>query len=430
MHNKYKSRKRPPLVRKAQGGLSLPAYYGATGDITSLNNDLQQYAKSANVLNSIASSDKAKGLTTFFGKAGVLSKANNALPKSVGGIQGMPSIGGLATSALSVADKFIPQAEDKGSKITSGVFNGLSQVAGMIPGVGTIASVALKGLGTLFGAGVKSVKGNAADEMVDTSSSYTGADAYDSKRFGLLGLGSAKKYQKKVDKRQWERDTAHDVLQEGKDDLLASSNVQQLQLVDNLNKNASDWMYNIRAGEFGMKIKEAKRLSRLAKKKVSISGEPRKIGTTELREGGNIPKNTSMSGVESSTEISLTGVKQQYQEGESGQQAPEIFQNGGQVNIIPEGALHARKHNLVELNPELEGITKKGIPVITQEEGGIVQHAEIERSEIIFTKEITDKLEELRNIGTDEAAIEAGKLLAEQIIENTIDNTGELLHDN
>ena len=84
----------------------------------------------------------------------------------------------------------------------------------------------------------------------------------------------------------------------------------------------------------------------------------------------------------------------------------------------------------MELNPELEGITKKGIPVITQEEGGIVQHAEIERSEIIFTKEITDKLEELRNIGTDEAAIEAGKLLAEQIIENTIDNTGELLHDN
>ena len=341
----------------------------------------------------------------------------------------MPSIGELATSALSVADKFIPQAEDKGSKITSGVFNGLSQVAGMIPGVGTIASVALKGLGTLFGAGVKSVKGNAAGEMVDTSSSYTGADAYDSKRFGLLGLGSAKKYQKKVDKRQWERDTAHDILQEGKDDLLASSNVQQLQLADNLNKNASDWMYNIRAGEFGMKIKEAKRLSRLAKKKVSISGEPRKIGTTELREGGNIPKNTSMSSVESSIEISLTGVKQQYQEGESGQQAPEIFQNGGQVNIIPEGALHARKHNLVELNPELEGITKKGIPVITQEEGGIVQHAEIERSEIIFTKEITDKLEELRNIGTDEAAIEAGKLLAEQIIENTIDNTGELLHD-
>lgn len=427
MHNKYKSRKRPPLVRKAQGGLSLPAYYGVTGDITSLNNDLQQYAKSANVLNSIASSDKAKGLTTFFGKAGALSKANNTLSKSVGGIQGMPSIGGLATSALSVADKFIPQAEDKGSKITSGVFNGLSQVAGMIPGVGTIASVALKGLGTLFGAGVKNVKGNAADEMVDTSSSYTGADAYDSKRFGLLG--SAKKYQKKVDKRQWERDTAHDILQEGKDDLLASSNVQQLQLADNLNKNASDWMYNIRAGEFGMKIKEAKRLSRLAKKKVSISGEPRKIGTTELREGGNIPKNISMSSVESSTEISLTGVKQQYQEGESGQQAPEIFQNGGQVNIIPEGALHARKHNLVELNPELEGITKKGIPVITQEEGGIVQHAEIERSEIIFTKEITDKLEELRNIGTDEAAIEAGKLLAEQIIENTIDNTGELLHD-
>lgn len=84
---------------------------------------------------------------------------------------------------------------------------------------------------------------------------------------------------------------------------------------------------------------------------------------------------------------------------------------------------------MTDINPELEGITPKGIPVITQEEGGIVQHAEVERSEIIFTKEVTDKLEELRKIGTDEAAIEAGKLLASQIMENTVDNTGELLHE-
>ena len=96
---------------------------------------------------------------------------------------------------------------------------------------------------------------------------------------------------------------------------------------------------------------------------------------------------------------------------------PDIFQfaKGGAMNVIPEGALHARKHNM-----DMEGITKKGIPVITKEEGGeIVQHAEIERDEIIFTKEVTEKLEELYKKGTDEAAIEAGKILAREIMENT-----------
>nr|DAE33126.1 MAG TPA: hypothetical protein [virus sp. ctrcb4]DAR12779.1 MAG TPA: hypothetical protein [Crassvirales sp.] len=52
------------------------------------------------------------------------------------------------------------------------------------------------------------------------------------------------------------------------------------------------------------------------------------------------------------------------------------------MNLIPEGALHARKHNLEEVNPELEGqITKKGIPVITHSEGGVTQTAEIEKNE-------------------------------------------------
>lgn len=96
------------------------------------------------------------------------------------------------------------------------------------------------------------------------------------------------------------------------------------------------------------------------------------------------------------------------------------FRQGGKMNVIPEGALHARLHHM-----DVDGITKKGIPVITKEAGGeIVQHAEIERDEIIFTKEVTEKLEELYKKGTDEAAIEAGKILAREIIENTQDNTG------
>ena len=108
------------------------------------------------------------------------------------------------------------------------------------------------------------------------------------------------------------------------------------------------------------------------------------------------------------------------------------FQEGGSINVIPEGALHARKHNM-----DMEGITPKGIPVISNKEGGEVeQQAEIEREEIIFRLEVTKKLEELEKKfydsetsqkEKDECALEAGKLLVEEILYNTQDNTNKLL---
>lgn len=114
---------------------------------------------------------------------------------------------------------------------------------------------------------------------------------------------------------------------------------------------------------------------------------------------------------------------------------PEIIvkhQEGGSINIIPEGALHARRHNM-----DMEGITPKGIPVVSNKEGGEVeQQAEIEREEIIFRLEVTKKLEELEKKyyddetsqkEKDECALEAGKLLVEEILYNTQDNTNSLL---
>jgi len=46
---------------------------------------------------------------------------------------------------------------------------------------------------------------------------------------------------------------------------------------------------------------------------------------------------------------------------------------------------------------DIKGITNKGIPVISEENGKIQQHAEIERCEIILRKEVTEKLEKLRD---------------------------------
>ena len=106
----------------------------------------------------------------------------------------------------------------------------------------------------------------------------------------------------------------------------------------------------------------------------------------------------------------------------------QIFANGGAINIIPEGARHSRLNHLDEVHDDFEDVTKKGIPVVTPTENGdLEQVAEVECGEIIFSKSVTEKLEELMKDGSDKAAIEAGKLLVKEIIKNTDDKTEELL---
>ena len=115
------------------------------------------------------------------------------------------------------------------------------------------------------------------------------------------------------------------------------------------------------------------------------------------------------------------------------QDIPE-FQKGGKLgldtNVIVEGSYHAHKNHLDEINPELEDMTPKGIPVAAQnEDGSKTQVAEIERKELILTKELTDKIETLYKDGSEEAMIEAGMLFADELFNNTQDNTGEVLNE-
>lgn len=92
-------------------------------------------------------------------------------------------------------------------------------------------------------------------------------------------------------------------------------------------------------------------------------------------------------------------------------------------NVIPAGALHANKHHM----DNADSLTQKGIPVV-DDKGE--QQAEIEKDEIILHLKLTNKLEELQEkyekaskTEQDKLAIEAGKLLVEEILHNTIDNT-------
>ena len=113
----------------------------------------------------------------------------------------------------------------------------------------------------------------------------------------------------------------------------------------------------------------------------------------------------------------------------------DMFQNGGQMSLLPEGALHKDKHHIEEVRDDLKGeITHKGIPVVTIAKDGqqVEQVAEIEHSEWILSADLTEKVEKLRdkyNESDDaqekqEFAIEAGKLIAEEMMENTDDRVG------
>ena len=98
------------------------------------------------------------------------------------------------------------------------------------------------------------------------------------------------------------------------------------------------------------------------------------------------------------------------------------------MNVIPEGALHARKNGM-ELAEKGE-ITHKGIPVV---DNNGEQQAEIEKEEIIFTKDLTEFIEnnlkkfnseETNNSEKDEIAIKVGKRLVKELLTNTDDRTG------
>lgn len=103
-------------------------------------------------------------------------------------------------------------------------------------------------------------------------------------------------------------------------------------------------------------------------------------------------------------------------------QEPDIqkFAEGG--SILPQGQLHKNLNHITEVNPELGELTRKGIPVVALDEGGEIQQvAEIERDEWTLSKEFTDQIEALWKDGSEEAMIECGKLICEELLRNTQD---------
>lgn len=348
--------------------------------------------------------------------------------KPGGGLFSKANIGNTMSKAGGYADmigSFIPKKEQ--SALTTGLNQGYDAAANMIssvPGVGTIVGGAMK-IGGMLSDGLTAL-GVGTDQMTTTDK------ILDSKFMKLTPMGLVNAFGAKKadtiykDNETWEQQgSAYGGSMAKVDDALTKSGKKYGAFSGKARRKAN------------AQIAEAKRQQNLVS---DINQEAQDAFAASNYSGIGLRNESALSGGYRNMAVGRNGMKildaesqwarevltkAKIRPKEKLEEQPPKFAEGGKVNVIPDGALHAHKHHLEDISPEYEQVTSKGIPVVTEEEGGkLKQHAEIERNEIIFRLEVTKKLEELMKDGSDDAAIEAGKLLAHEIINNTVDNTG------
>lgn len=356
-----------------------------------------------------------KDLTKSFGVNMDAFKGVKGLSGGLGAI-GASGIGGLAATGLGLLDK------TKTRYTGNAALGMVESAAQMLPG--SWASQIGGSLGNMLGGAKKErikTSGDAAIGAISSGLSYLGPIG--------MGVGAALQFVNNVG--------AKDTIDAKKYDL--GSGYGGTSLMGDKAKSA-DGSYSLFNRN---KYKNANRFIEESNKKqnlaFNVTDEQKmrlKSNTTQELASQNLNRFSGNSGGQGFALAGKHGMK--YPELEEirlmlqNKKTPETqkFENGGKIkNVIVEGALHARKHDIESVNPELEGeITKKGIPVIAMEEGGKLQQtAEVEVGEVIFSKEVTDKIEALYADKSDEAMIELGKFLAKEIVKNTIDKTKEVL---
>lgn len=290
-------------------------------------------------------------------------------------------MGGMINTGAKTIGNLIGGTKDRvegtGSQIQGMVSDGLS----MLGPIGMAAGAALNLINGIGGKRIDKL----VDNTSDISNEYSGSkkfisnsiDKYSNKKAGLFDFGFHRKGQNAITRARRMQNTTLDITDAGKKRL--NNQIGQSLASKNFNTyNGLDNMYSL--AKNGMKFPELDEARAFLQKRPTQSTETQK------------------------------------------------FQLGGKMNLIPEGNLHAHKHHLENVNPELKDqITKKGIPVV-QSEGGIVQTAEIEKEEWTLRKEFTDKLEALykayQEDSSNEIAIEAGKLVCHELLKNTDDRSG------
>ena len=343
---------------------------------TSLSPGAQKGINAANTALSLLDNNVKAFQRDYSGKRGNLTKGlDTAFDAASTAVMAIPGIG-TAIGAIMKAGSMVGKAMQNylgtgtdgmttGDAILNSSFFSLSPISWINGWTGKKADV---------------IRG---DQQVLNSSSYadTAGDienalTYSGKKYGGFSNRARIKANKKIAAAKADQFTTKDILTEAGKDFLRQNTSQDMYSNRRQLLNGGFNMNNIAFGRDGMKIK-------------NISD------TKEFLKNLDTLKKKRKEDEEFNKELS----------------------NPTSKNLLPSGALHARLHHI-----EQDGvITNKGIPVLEKEGGEIKQIAEIEKEEIIFRECITKKLEELSKEGTDEAAIEAGKILVNEILFNTID---------
>lgn len=355
-------------------------------------------------LNSTANNIASTASTTASGatKSGILGTGLNAT--------------NLANIGLGLLDNnvkaFQRDYSGKKSGITQGIDAGYDAVTNMIGMANPIAGLILKG-GSMVGKAMQNYLGTGTDGMTtgdailnsslfslspiswingwtgtkahtitadqdvvnsssyaDTASDVNNALQYSGKKYGGFSNRARKKANKKIDAAKADQFQTKGILNQAESDFARQASSQDMYANRYQLLNSGYNMNNIQFGKSGLKF--------------------------------------------------IDSIRELKNKREKQKQIDKDIEEKKDQNILPTGALHARLHNI-----NVEGVeTKKGIPVLKSEGGKVEQIAEIEKEEIIFRKCVTEKLEHLMEKNTDSAAIEAGKLLVDEILNNTKDESG------
>lgn len=327
----------------------------------------------------------------------------------------------LISSGLNLAGELIPDKDYSGTygdtqQTLDSAYNSITDMVSMIPGVGQAASFILQGAG--LASDLVSNLGGGTDNMTAVDA-ILGSSFLQLTPFGLInGFGGKK------------ADTITKN-QEAFEQVGSSYGGTSATVDDALTKSGKKYGLFSRGAmnEANQEIAEAKRQQSVMADIADTATDRRNLVYSMSDINGNRRAYQLQGGYQQGNiRVGKNGMnidlinraKQILSYTEIEPVSPQLlskFKEGGSINVIPDGALHARKHNM-----DIEGITKKGIPVVSEnKDGEIEQQAEIEKEEIILRLEVTQKLEELAKEGTDEAALEAGKLLVEEILYNTDD---------
>lgn len=357
----------------------------------------------------------------YFGKYGALQQtgdqlfdqASNAVMAVNPLVGGIMKAGGLASDILT---KYAGMGTDSMTKTDAILGSKLLSLtpAGMING--------------FFGKKTRDFSANKAT-IEQVGGSYGGtvrnineASEKAGKKYGLFSSGKRKQANRFIDRTESQQSTMTNIAKDASDLSSIAANMSDLNHMQyGFNLNGGYDQRYMRAAKFGAKLRRVKRIN-FRKQGGEI------VGAINLDNWQPVITE-AVEQFENGGELEWTPVITEYKQGgkseESSKKESELEETN-QKNIIPEGALHAHKHHM----ENADNLTKKGIPVVDNDGE---QQAEIEKNEIIFTLEVTKRLEELYSKyqdyeysqkEKDEVAIEAGKLLVEEILFNTDDRTG------